>query len=78
MLISQPDYFDEAKQAAELAKNLPAIADVRRETLREGTSAQLLTWRVIRTKDPGSPSSVTNTSPRTTCECPGSTTRYPG
>ena len=47
MLISQPDWIsddliDEAKQAAELAKNLPAIADVRRETLREGTSAQLL------------------------------------
>ena len=47
MLISQPDWItddlvDEARRAAELAKKLPAIADVRRETLREGTSAQLL------------------------------------
>ena len=47
MLISQPDWIsddliDEVKRAAELAKNLPAIAHVRRETLHEGTSAQLL------------------------------------
>jgi hypothetical protein len=47
MLISQPDWItddliDEARRAAELAKKLPTIADVRRETLHEGTSAQLL------------------------------------
>jgi hypothetical protein len=47
MLISQPDWItddlvDEARRAAELAKKLPTIADVRRETLHEGTNAQLL------------------------------------
>jgi hypothetical protein len=47
MLISQPDWItddhiDEAKQAALAKKNLPAIAEVRREILHEGTSAQLL------------------------------------
>jgi hypothetical protein len=47
MLISQPDWItddlvDEARRAAELAKKLPTIADVRRETLHEGLSAQLL------------------------------------
>lgn len=47
MLISQPDwitedFIDEAKQAALAKKGLPTIADVRYETLHEGTSAQLL------------------------------------
>lgn len=47
MLISQPDWvtedlIEEAKQTALAKKRLPAIADVRRETLHEGTSAQLL------------------------------------
>jgi hypothetical protein len=47
MLVSQPDWIagdliEEAKQAALAKKNLPAIAKVRRETLEEGTSAQLL------------------------------------
>ena len=47
MLISQPDWvtddsIQEAKQAALAKKGLPTIADVRRETLHEGTSAQLL------------------------------------
>jgi hypothetical protein len=47
MLISQPgwvtdDLIEEAKQTALAKKNLPAIADIRRETLHEGTSAQLL------------------------------------
>jgi len=47
MLISQPDWIsddliDEARQAALAKKKVPTIADVRRETLHEGTSAQLL------------------------------------
>lgn len=47
MLISQPDWIsddliDEARQAALAKKKLPTIADVRRETLHERTSAQLL------------------------------------
>lgn len=47
MLISQPDWItedliDDAKATALAKKGLPAIADVRRETLHEGTSAQLL------------------------------------
>ncbi|REE96964.1 GyrI-like domain-containing protein [Thermomonospora umbrina] len=47
MLISQPDWIDpdliaEAEQAALRKKGLPAIAEIRRETLHEGTSAQLL------------------------------------
>lgn len=47
MLISQPDWItfdliEEAKLAALAKKGLPAIADVRHETLHEGTSAQLL------------------------------------
>ncbi|MGP4020904.1 GyrI-like domain-containing protein [Saccharopolyspora sp. 5N708] len=47
MLISQPDWITEdligeAKQAALAKKNLPTIADIRRETLHEGTSAHLL------------------------------------
>jgi hypothetical protein len=47
MLISQPgwitdDLIDESQKAALTKKNLPAIADIRRETLDEGTSAQLL------------------------------------
>jgi hypothetical protein len=47
MLISQPDWItddliDEAKQAALTKKGLPTIAEIRRETLKEGTSAQLL------------------------------------
>lgn len=47
MLISQPDWItgdliDEARQAALAKKGLPAIAEIRRETLHEGTSAQLL------------------------------------
>lgn len=47
MLISQPDWItedliDEARQAALAKKSLPTIADIRRETLHEGTSAQLL------------------------------------
>ncbi|ROT29426.1 GyrI-like domain-containing protein [Micromonospora sp. HM5-17] len=47
MLISQPDWIppeliDEAKQTALAKKARPAIAQVRRETLHEGTSAQLL------------------------------------
>ncbi|MGP4112748.1 GyrI-like domain-containing protein [Streptomyces sp. 4N509B] len=47
MLISQPDWItddlvEQARQAAMAKKGLPAIAHVRRETLHEGTSAQLL------------------------------------
>ena len=47
MLISQPDWItddliDDAKQTALTKKSLPTIADIRRETLHEGTSAQLL------------------------------------
>lgn len=47
MLISQPDWItedmiDDAKRAAHEKKPFPAIADVRRESLHEGTSAQLL------------------------------------
>jgi hypothetical protein len=47
MLISQPDWIsddhiDEARQAALAKKKLPTIAEVRRETLHEGTSAQVL------------------------------------
>ncbi|WP_433466261.1 GyrI-like domain-containing protein [Spirillospora sp. CA-128828] len=47
MLISQPDWItedliDEAKQGALAKKGLPAIAEIRRESLHEGTSAQLL------------------------------------
>ncbi len=47
MLISQPgwitqDLIDEAQRAALAKKGLPAIADLRRETLHEGTSAHLL------------------------------------
>jgi hypothetical protein len=47
MLISQPDwitddFIEEARQAALAKKGLPAIAQVRRETLKEGTCAQLL------------------------------------
>ena len=47
MLISQPDWIDEdliddARRAALAKKGLPVIADVRRETLHEGTSAQVL------------------------------------
>ena len=47
MLISQPDWIGEeaiaeAKEAASAKKELPAIADVRREVLREGLSAQVL------------------------------------
>ncbi|GAA4616841.1 GyrI-like domain-containing protein [Actinoallomurus liliacearum] len=47
MLISQPDWItddliDEARQAALAKKGLPTIARVRRETLTEGTSAQVL------------------------------------
>ncbi|MEV5708008.1 GyrI-like domain-containing protein [Actinoallomurus sp. NPDC052274] len=47
MLISQPDWItddliDEARQAALTKKGLPTIAQVRRETLTEGTSAQVL------------------------------------
>jgi hypothetical protein len=47
MLISQPDWItedliDDAKQTALAKKGLPAIAGIRRETLHEGTSAQLL------------------------------------
>lgn len=47
MLISQPDWItaeliEEAKRSARAKKDLPAIADVRREILHEGTSAQLL------------------------------------
>jgi hypothetical protein len=47
MLISQPDWItedliDEAKQGALAKKGLPAIAEIRREGLHEGTSAQLL------------------------------------
>ncbi|MBE1532734.1 GyrI-like domain-containing protein [Actinomadura algeriensis] len=47
MLISQPDwitegFIEDAKTAALAKKGLPAIADVRRETLHEGTSAQVL------------------------------------
>jgi hypothetical protein len=47
MLVSQPDWItedliDEAKQAALAKKSLPTIADIRRETLHEGTSAHLL------------------------------------
>ncbi|MGH3736321.1 MAG: GyrI-like domain-containing protein [Micromonosporaceae bacterium] len=47
MLISQPDWItgdliDEARQAALAKKGLSTIADVRREALHEGTSAQVL------------------------------------
>ncbi|MDT0346470.1 GyrI-like domain-containing protein [Streptomyces litchfieldiae] len=47
MLISRPDWitddlFKEAKRAALAKKGLTAIADLRGETLHEGTSAQLL------------------------------------
>ncbi|MGI5224391.1 GyrI-like domain-containing protein [Actinoallomurus sp. CA-142502] len=47
MLVSQPDWItedliDECRQAALAKKKLATIADVRRETLEEGTSAQLL------------------------------------
>ncbi|MFD5874320.1 GyrI-like domain-containing protein [Streptomyces sp. NPDC060322] len=47
MLISRPDWITEAlvdgaKETALAKKGLPAIADVRHETLHEGTSAQLL------------------------------------
>jgi hypothetical protein len=47
MLISQPDWVSEdmiedAERVALAKKGLPTIADVRRETLREGTSAQVL------------------------------------
>ncbi|MGW7066886.1 GyrI-like domain-containing protein [Streptomyces sp. NPDC054855] len=47
LLINLPDWvtgdmIDDAKRTALAKKNLPAIADVRSETLREGTSAQLL------------------------------------
>lgn len=47
MLISQPDWItdeliDEATQAALTKKRLPTIAEIRRETLEEGTSAQAL------------------------------------
>jgi hypothetical protein len=47
MLISQPDWItedliDDAKKSALTKKSLPTIADIRRETLHEGTSAQLL------------------------------------
>ncbi|MBO2455374.1 GyrI-like domain-containing protein [Actinomadura barringtoniae] len=47
MLISQPDWIaedliDEAKQAALAKKGLPAIAQIRREPLKEGTCAQVL------------------------------------
>jgi hypothetical protein len=36
------DLIDEAKQAALAKKSLPTISEIRRETLEEGTSAQLL------------------------------------
>jgi hypothetical protein len=47
MLISQPDWItadliDEAQGAALAKKGLPAIAEIRRETLHEGTCAHLL------------------------------------
>jgi hypothetical protein len=47
MLISQPDWVtaDQVKEATDAAlakKNLPTIAHVRHETLREGTCAQVL------------------------------------
>ncbi|ROP35633.1 GyrI-like domain-containing protein [Saccharothrix texasensis] len=47
MLISQPDWITvdviaEARDVAAAKKSLPAIADVRREVLHEGTSAQVL------------------------------------
>ncbi|QQQ80037.1 GyrI-like domain-containing protein [Saccharothrix sp. 6-C] len=47
MLISQPDWITEdviaeARGVAAAKKALPAIADVRREVLHEGTSAQVL------------------------------------
>ncbi|XVS67932.1 GyrI-like domain-containing protein [Actinosynnema sp. CA-299493] len=47
MLISQPGWISEeaieaAKQVASAKKALPAIADVRREVLHEGVSAQVL------------------------------------
>lgn len=47
MLISQPDWItgdlvEEAKRAALAKKGLPAINEVRHETLEEGTSAQVL------------------------------------
>lgn len=47
VLISQPDWItddmiDEAKRSAHAKRRLPAITHVGRETLHEGTSAQLL------------------------------------
>jgi hypothetical protein len=47
MLISQPDWIDdeliaEAKRVARAKKGLPALAEIRRESLTEGTCAQLL------------------------------------
>ncbi|WP_141576264.1 GyrI-like domain-containing protein [Actinomadura sp. WMMA1423] len=47
MLISRPDWIsddlvDEAKRTALAKKGLPAIAEIRAETLKEGTCAQLL------------------------------------
>jgi hypothetical protein len=47
MMISLPDWVaaglvDEAKKAARAKKGLPTIAEVRLDTLREGTSAQVL------------------------------------
>ncbi len=47
MLISQPnwiteDMIDDAKSAARSKRDIPAIADIRRETLCEATSAQAL------------------------------------
>ncbi|MGM1065126.1 GyrI-like domain-containing protein [Saccharothrix sp. Mg75] len=47
MMISQPDWVDddlvgEAAERALAKKGLPAIAEVRRETLHEGTCAQVL------------------------------------
>ena len=47
MLISQPewiteDMIDDAKHVAQTKKGLPVIADVRHETLRERSSAQVL------------------------------------
>ncbi|MGH8794091.1 MAG: GyrI-like domain-containing protein, partial [Stackebrandtia sp.] len=47
MLVSQPDWITEdmiadAKRVVREKKGLPAVADVRRETLHEGPSAQML------------------------------------
>ncbi|MGW0908718.1 GyrI-like domain-containing protein [Streptomyces sp. NPDC002853] len=47
LLINIPDWItddmiEDARRTALAKKNLPAIADVRSETLREGTSAQVL------------------------------------